>query len=160
MSPRRFSSLLSIFVALVAALVLVPAGPASAVTFGSDFSDYDFLDLGTPQGVPSPLGGLTLKAGDPDTLLIGGAANSVSGAIYEVPLTRGPDGRVTGLAGPAHWFADAPYIDGGLAYFPGTETLIYTGFPDITSARSCPAARRRIVSMIPQISILHRRLDR
>ncbi len=79
---------------------------------------YEFSDLGAPEGVPQNLGGLVFKAGDPDTLLIGGAANGGEGAIYEVAVVRDGDNHVTGFTGTATLFAPAPNIDGGLCYGP------------------------------------------
>src|SRR5687767_7972223 len=86
-----------------------------AQVLGPDFSDYSYLDLGAPPGVPGPLGGLTLKAGDPNTLLIGGDANEASGAIYQIGLVRDVDGHITGFSGVASLYSPAPNIDGGLA---------------------------------------------
>jgi hypothetical protein len=105
------------------------AGPAFAIEIGSEFAgDYEVVDLEGPPGVPSPLGGLTLMRGDPNTLLIGGAANRSDGAIYAVPLQRDAEGRITGFAGDAELFATAPNIDGGLAYEPSSGVLFYTGY--------------------------------
>lgn len=115
---------------VVAALGLI-AAPARAqeITLGPDFAaDYEIVDLGTPPGVPERLGGLTLKRGDPDTLLIGGAANGSSGAIYEIGLERGADGGITGFVGTATLVSTAPGMDGGLAYEPTTGVLFYTGY--------------------------------
>jgi len=91
---------------------------AAAQTVQPPFdSIYTLVDLGAPAAVPAAFGGLTLKAGDNDTLLLGGAANSANAAIYAVPLQR-TCGRVTGFAGAGEFFASAPNIDGGLAYGP------------------------------------------
>jgi hypothetical protein len=120
MSPRVFLT-----GALVASMLL--AADAGAQTFGPDFaSDYSYTDLGGPPGVPGPLGGLTFKAGDNDTLLIGGSANNTAGAIYEIGVTRDPQGHVTGFAGSASLFAPAPNIDGGLTYGPGGVLFFVT----------------------------------
>src|SRR5690606_29945862 len=41
-------------------------------------------------------------------------------AIYSVGVTRDPvTQRITGFAGSATFYADAPYLDGGLAFGPG-----------------------------------------
>lgn len=116
---------------LVAVAIVATAATgatALAATLGPDFGSYTVVDLGPITGVPEPYGGLTLKAGEPNVLLIGGAANEAEGAIYSVPLTRNAGGQITGFAGPATLFASAPYIDGGLAYFPGTQVLVYTAY--------------------------------
>jgi hypothetical protein len=91
-------------------------------------ADYSLTDLGSVPAVPGPFGGVTLLAGDPDTLLIGGSANNGGGAIYSIGVVRGAGGHITGFSGSATLFATAPYIDGGLAYGPG-GVLFYTGYP-------------------------------
>lgn len=81
--------------------------------------DYSYMDLGSITDVPANYGGLTLKDGDANTLLIGGAANGTAGKIYQVGVTRDGNGHITGFAGAATEFADAQYNDGGLTYGPG-----------------------------------------
>lgn len=123
---------------LIAGLTSSPA--LASLAFGPDFAgNYVASSLGSPAGLPAPAGGLTLLAGDPNTLLIGGGANSASGAIYAVPLSRGAGGHITGFAGPATLFASAPQIDGGLAYGPG-GVLFYTRFNVHTLAQIEPGS--------------------
>jgi hypothetical protein len=102
--------------------------PSVAQTLGVDFAaDYSVVDLGGPPNVPAALGGITFL--DADTLLIGGAANSGGGAIYAIDVVRDPvSDSVTGFAGPATLYANAPNIDGGLQFGPG-GVLFYTGYP-------------------------------
>jgi hypothetical protein len=110
-----------VLVLIVFALALACA-PAHAqdIQLQAPFAgSYSVRDLGPPPGVPTRLGGLTLKAGTSDRLLIGGEADGVGGALYEVRLVRGPDGHITGFRGTASRFADAAYNDGGVAYGPG-----------------------------------------
>ncbi|MDZ4752868.1 MAG: hypothetical protein SGJ09_10200 [Phycisphaerae bacterium] len=96
-------------------------------------ASYAISDLGTPPSVPGPLGGLFVRAEDPATLLIGGAANSASAKIYAVTLVRGKDGHIISFAPePATIVATAPGIggggiDGGLAIGPG-GVLFYTAY--------------------------------
>jgi Prealbumin-like fold domain len=123
--PPRLSRRRAIFagavVLLVASGALAPAG-ASGQTVEAPFdASYSVSDLGAPPGVPARLGGLTLKSGTTDRLLIGGDANEAGGALYEVGLTRDPVTRhITGFAaGNATQFAAAPFNDGGVAYGPG-----------------------------------------
>lgn len=121
------SALTSPAIALAAATCAASLCQAS-ITFGPDFDgSYVSSNLGRPSGLPTPAGGLTLLAGDPNTLLIGGGANTPGGAIYSVALTRDSGGHITGFAGSVAHFADAPFIDGGLAYGPG-GVLFYTRF--------------------------------
>lgn len=113
----------------VAALAAIAPASAQAQTLAAPFdADYTLASMGTPAGVPSPLGGLTVKAGDPDTLIIGGSANTVDGALYEIGLVRDGDGHITGFSGSASLLADAPSIDGGLDYGPGGE-FFFTQYP-------------------------------
>ncbi|HVK03130.1 MAG TPA: PEP-CTERM sorting domain-containing protein [Armatimonadaceae bacterium] len=119
-------------IAIAAALsVTTTPRTAAAQVLGAEFaSAYTLVDLGPAAGVPTSYGGLVVKAGDPNTLLLGGAANTAAGAIYNVGLVRGMvDGvnRITGLTGTATQFATAPNIDGGLSYGPG-GVLFYTGY--------------------------------
>ncbi len=80
---------------------------------------YDCYDLGNLPGVPSNWGGLTVKIDDPYTLLIGGSANTTSGKLYAVEITRDASCHVTGWAGtPIEVFSDAQYNDGGVVYGP------------------------------------------
>jgi hypothetical protein len=105
---------------LVLALVGIPAGSAVAQTVEAPFSGaYSVTDIGAPPGVPARLGGLTLKAGTTDRLLIGGEANQAGGALYEVGLVRDASGHITGFADTATRFADAANNDGGVIYGPG-----------------------------------------
>src|SRR4051794_23178144 len=88
---------------------------ASAQTIDPFYSgNYSFVDLGSITSVPSNYGGLTLKYNDANTLLIGGAANGATGALYSVGVTRDGNGHITGFAGAAQQFASAPYNDGGV----------------------------------------------
>jgi hypothetical protein len=109
-----------IFSAAVVALSVIAAAPdARAIALGADFSaDYSFTDLGSVSGLPTNYGGLVFKNSDTNTLLIGGAANTASGGLYEVAVTRDGSGHITGL-GTANLVATAPYNDGGFAYGPG-----------------------------------------
>jgi hypothetical protein len=91
-------------------------------------SQYSITDLSSVPGLPPLYGGLVLKAGDPNTLLIGGFANGADGAIYSIGVTRDGTGHINGFSGTATFYASAPYIDGGLAYGPG-GVLFYTGWP-------------------------------
>jgi len=120
---------LSFRVSALVSVAALLAPQTSAQTFGSDFAaDYTFTDLGAVPGVPTPLGGVVFKLGDPDTLLIGGDSNNVAGAIYEIGVTRDAGGRIDGFSGTASLFATAPEIDGGLVYAPN-GTLLFTAYP-------------------------------
>jgi len=112
--------------ASVAALLMGAAKPANAIAIAPEFAaDYTFTSLGTPGGVPGPLGGLTFL--DADTLLIGGAANGASGVIRSIDVIRDASNHITGFAGSSAPYATAPNIDGGLSFGPG-GVLFYTGY--------------------------------
>ena len=80
---------------------------------------YSFTDLGSVPGLPPRQGGLCALAGDHDTLLIGGYANTASGTLYAVRVMRDEDGHINGFAGEATPFCIAAYNDGGVTYGPG-----------------------------------------
>src|SRR4051794_11258895 len=128
-------------IAAVAAISLCAGGaPAGAQTLEAPFAgEYTLADIGTPPGIPSPLGGLVLKAGTTDRLLIGGSANTASGALYEIAVTRDADGHINGLSGTAARYADAAYIDGGPAYGPG-GVLFASRWPDNKLGESLPGS--------------------
>jgi len=114
--------------------LLLATQPARAFTVDPAFAgSYSAVSLGTPAGVPGPLGGIAFLAGDANTLLVGGAANSTTADIFRIGVLRDADGRITGFSGPAVFHANANGvtggIDGGLAYGPD-GVLFYTTYPD------------------------------
>ena len=97
---------------------LVPL--ASAQTIDPFYAgSYSYTDIGSVPNVPANYGGLTLLAGNPNKLLIGGSANSSVGQIFEIDVVRDVNGHITGFSGTSSVFADAPYNDGGITYGPG-----------------------------------------
>jgi hypothetical protein len=80
---------------------------------------------------------MTFEQGNTGTLLVGVGSTSNAAEILAVPLTRGAGGHITGFGTPTP-VADAPGltgpnqggIDGGLAYVPGSSTLLYSSYPD------------------------------
>ncbi len=112
--------------------------------------NYSFTDLGPAPGVPGLICGLTLKAGDPNTLLLGGAGDSPAGAIYQIGVTRGAGNHITGFSGAAAPFSTAPNIDGGLAYGPN-NVLFYTAFPVNTLGQIKPgsSAPDKLIDLTP-----------
>ncbi len=129
--------------AAVAALMLAgtaaQAAPCGAgINFGAAFAaDYSCTTLGTPSGIPANLGGLTFL--DNNTLLIGGAANGGSGVIRMIDVLRDGNNHIIGFDGVSSAFADAPYIDGGLAYGPG-GVLFATTFSNNTLLQFKPGS--------------------
>lgn len=111
-------------------LTQLSASPAAAQEMATEFGkDYELVDLGSISGLPAPNGGLVIRAEEPNTLYIGGAANSSSGIVARIGLTRDTDGHISGFGcAEPELFALAPYIDGGLFFAPG-GVLFYTGYP-------------------------------
>lgn len=112
-------------------------GSAHAQTISAPYNaSYSLINLGSVPGVPTNYGGVVFKAGDLNTLLIGGNANTSNSAIYSIAVTRGTGGHITGFSGSSTLYATAPGlsgggIDGGLAYGPN-KVLCYTTFADNT----------------------------
>ncbi len=107
---------------------------------------YAAYDLGKVPGVPAALGGVTLKYGDPNTLLVAGHTESADGAIYEVAIERAACGHIVGFAGEATLVAQTPFVDANLAYVPGDDLLVYSEWPKYTVSQlpfgaAAPAAR-------------------
>ncbi|HWA83499.1 MAG TPA: PEP-CTERM sorting domain-containing protein [Fimbriimonadaceae bacterium] len=110
--------------AVLVAAVSIFSAQGLAQTIDPYYSgSYSYVDLGSIDGVPSNYGGLTLVYNDPNTLLIGGAANGASGALYSVSVVRDGDGHITGFNGSAQQFATAPYNDGGVVY--GQDNVLF-----------------------------------
>jgi hypothetical protein len=85
---------------------------------------YTLLDLGPVPGLPAYYGGLTFLLGEPDTLIIGGNANTSSGALYSIEVIRDTADHIIGFNGSVAFFADAAYNDGGVAYGPGNVLFL------------------------------------
>jgi hypothetical protein len=127
---------------------------ASAPALGQELAppfkiSYALSDIGTPPGVPARLGGLTLKAGTTDRLLIGGLANEAGGALYEIGVTRDAAGHITGFSGPAARFADAANNDGGVVYGPG-GVLFLARWPnnELGQTRPGSAATDKVIDLV------------
>ncbi|WP_447978670.1 PEP-CTERM sorting domain-containing protein [Candidatus Nitrospira bockiana] len=104
-------------------------GQAAALTVDPFYAGvYTATSLGSVPGLPTNYGGLTLKSGDPNTLLIGGAANTANGKLYSIGVTRDGSGHINGFSGSASVYADAAYNDGGVVYGPG-EVLFLARWP-------------------------------
>jgi hypothetical protein len=141
---------LSLLLATGASVLAAGTATAAAcvgVTFGAAFAgSYQCNDLGTPANVPPNFGGITFL--DNDTLLLGGLANQPVGVIQQIDVVRGGGGHITGFAGPATFFANAPNIDGGLTFGPG-GVLFATGYNNNTLLQFKPGstAPDRIINL-------------
>lgn len=111
----------SVLVASVFCASLAFSSPGAALTLAPDFAaHYTVTDLGSITGLPANYGGLTFKAGDPNKILIGGAANASNGRIYEVGVARDAGNHVIGFnTAPTAFGSVGEYNDGGVAYGPG-----------------------------------------
>lgn len=106
------------FVLIAAAWVGFGASSAVSQVIEPPFnSAYVLSNLGSPPGVPTRFGGLTLKHDDPNVLLIGGSANLADGAIYSIGVVRA-GGHIVNFTGTAVVHTNAPYNDGGVVYGP------------------------------------------
>jgi hypothetical protein len=87
-------------VGLLACLLLGLPSASIAITIQPPSNNTcTAVPLGRINGLPERYGGLAFKRGDPNTILIGGQANSASGRFYEVPLVRDSASRkITGSA--------------------------------------------------------------
>ncbi|WP_415643451.1 PEPxxWA-CTERM sorting domain-containing protein [Sphingomonas antarctica] len=126
-TTRRLSRVFAVALATTA-IPAIAAPCGSGVTFGAQFAGlYSCATLGTPATVPANLGGLTFL--NANTLLVGGAANGGSGAIYSIGVSRDSGGHINGYSGASSLFATAPNIDGGLAFGP-SGVLFATTYSD------------------------------
>jgi hypothetical protein len=112
-----------------AACAALWTAPALAQVITPPFdADYTVDLLGSVPGVPSNYGGLTFALDDPNTILIGGAANAASGLLYAIGVERDEENHIVGFVGSATAFAAAPYNDGGVTYGPG-DVLFLARWP-------------------------------
>jgi hypothetical protein len=118
-TEHRFRTHLGGWLLGFGALLLAPAGVEAAPVIAPPFAaDYTLTDLGPVSGVPNAYGGLVFRAGDPNTILLGGNANEDIGGMYAVPVIRDGSGHIVSL-GAGTFVAAAPFNDGGWAYGPG-----------------------------------------
>ncbi len=117
-------------------------------------ANYACRSIGAPPGVPDRYGGIAISSSDPDTLIIGGAANSGVGRLYKIGLTRDGGGHVSGFDGEAELYgSDSPpevgagtpspetalgfNNDGGVTFGPG-GLLFTTVYPSNKLAQTRP----------------------
>lgn len=142
------------FAVAAAALAGASSHVSSAQVLTPEFAaSYSIADLGSPPGVPTNLGGLTFKPGDPDTLYIGGAANSLSSKVYAVPVTRGGDGHITALGTGVEFcgaYGVGAGLDGGLEFGPG-GVLFYVTYSDSYLGQVKPGSTTpdRLIALSP-----------
>jgi hypothetical protein len=115
-----------------------PAGPEVVIApaFATDYKAYL---LGPVPGVSNPLGGVVVKKGDPNTLLVVGESESINGAIYAIGVNRDQCGHILTWNGTASKYADAPYADANLVYGPN-DLIVYTEWPRYTISQLAAGA--------------------
>ena len=150
MKPGTFSTWKALAVGLIAQSLCMHA--SFALLVAEDFAaDYSVVSLGSVPGLPIRYGGLTFKLNDPDTLLIGGGANTVNGSIYEIGLVRDSEDHIIGFSGSATPMGDVgEYNDGGVAYGPN-NVLFTTQYPTNQLGQTLPGTlnEQRIDDLSP-----------
>jgi hypothetical protein len=124
---------------------------AAAITIAPAYSAaYSFVDLGSVPGLPTNYGGLTFSTGDPNTILIGGAANTPGGQLFSIGVTRDANNHVNGFTGSSTYFADAAYNDGGVVYGPG-GVLFLARWPvnELGQTKSGSTATNKVIQLAP-----------
>ena len=106
--------------------------------------DYTCVGLGSVPGVPTSYGGLTLKFDDPNTLLIGGNANTSDGRIYQIAVIRDKDMHITGFSGEATLYPTpdstiGQFVDGGVVFGPA-DVLFVARYPVNQIEQSLPGS--------------------
>jgi hypothetical protein len=140
------------WVALVCAGACAVSSTEGAITVDPAYAtEYIATSLGSVPGVPASYGGAMLDRTNPNVLLIGGAANGASSAIYSIALTRDVNGHINGFSGSASIHSAAPYIDGGLTYGPG-GVIFFTGFPTNTIGQIKPGSTAPDKTVNPAVS--------
>ncbi|MFN8178643.1 MAG: hypothetical protein U0167_11985 [bacterium] len=146
MLSHRTSS--SIVVLAVAALAGSGA-PSRAQEIVPPFDHaYALRSLGQFPGVPISYAALVFSHDDPNVLLVGGAANAGSSALYAIRVHRNASGHIDGFASSAVPWASTPYLDGGAAFHPSV-TLFVSRYPvnEIGQLRPGSTTLDKVVSL-------------
>lgn len=130
-------------------LIALVAAPLAAQTIRSPFStNYSYVDLGTPSGVPANLGGVAFRIGERNNLYIMGGANGATGELYRITVTRDANNHITGFSGAATLVASAANNDGGLQNGPG-NVMFYTRYPlnELGQIKPTSSATDKVISL-------------
>jgi hypothetical protein len=134
-------------------LACLPVGLTAQIQVAPPYNTrYTATSLGTVPGVPTPYGGLTIQAQDPNFLLLGGTANSSTGALYRIRVVRDGQNHITGFSGTATRYADAAYNDGGVAYGPN-NVLFLARWPvnEVGQTKFGSVITDRIIPLAPAV---------
>ena len=114
---------------LVPVILLAGAAIAVSQTIQAPYNaSYTLANLGSVPSLPPPYGGLTFLPSNSNVLVIGGAANSASGALYSIGVVRDGSNHITGFTGTAAPYSAGEFNDGGVVFGPG-GVLFYTRYP-------------------------------
>jgi hypothetical protein len=135
-----------------------PADPVGTTvpTIAPPFdSNYSLVSVGSPPGVVWYYGGLTFKYDDPNTLLIGGAAGSPVGHIYQIAVNRDANGHIIGFNGTATLYPNngstiGQYNDAGLAFGPA-NVLFVKRYPanELEQSKPGSVAPDKVINLTP-----------
>ena len=138
-----------------------PADPLGSTqpTIAPPFdSNYSLVSVGYPIGVQTYYGGLTFKYDDPNTLLIGGAAGSGVGRIYQIAVNRDANGHIVGFNGIATLYPGAgstigQFNDAGLAFGPANVLFVTRYFTNqlgqLEQSKVGSMAPDRVIDLAP-----------
>jgi hypothetical protein len=105
--------------------------------------------------VATPYGGLTFKYDDPNTVLIGGAANDFTGRIYQIRVMRDANMHIIGFSGTARLYPGSTsrigqYNDGGVVFGP-ENVLFVTRYPANQLEQSKPGSTtpNKVIDLTP-----------
>ena len=108
-----------LFAVTIGLTLIFASSPAFAQTIELPYdSNYNFTDLGSVPDLPPSYGGLTIKNGEFNTILIGGNANTAEGKIYAIDVIRDADDHIIGFSGTATPVIDAGFNNGGVTFGP------------------------------------------
>ena len=130
---------------------LLSAALAAAQTVQPPYdASYTLTSLGAVPGLPPSYGGLTFLPSNSNVIVIGGAANAETGALYTIGVIRGTGNHITGFTGSAAVYSEGQYNDGGVVFGP-SGVLFYTRHPlnQIGQIEAGSAVNDKIVDLTP-----------
>ncbi len=138
------------FLGVLASALAAASAPAQTIT-PAFAGNYSFTDLGSVPGLPGLYGGLTTMFGDPNTLLIGGRANTAAGRFHTIGVVRDVDGHITGFSGSAAVYGGGEFNDGGVAFEESTGILFASRYPVNQLGLSRPGSQTtdKVIDLAP-----------
>jgi PEP-CTERM motif len=116
-------------------------GRVFAAVIGPDFAPfYTVSSLGSVPGVPLVYGGLAFAPGSPNTLYIGGNANTIDGRLSSIDVVRDAGNHIIGFSGSATQLGEVgEFNDGGVVFGPG-GVLFTAQWPDNNLGQTKPGS--------------------